>query len=135
MTTTTTNPITHLIDATLYAQVIELENVKAAQKSLEAKGKELKLAITAKMYDMPMTTKKSAKVTVDAVDDAHFFSAREVTLLFVDGSKTIQEDPLIHQLQAQGMAPDLIHKIIANSTKVGNDFTKINHKKVGEDGN
>ncbi len=136
MTTTTTNPITHLIDATLYTQVIELENIKAASKSLKAKEKELKEAITAKMFDMPMTTEKSAKAEVTIPyadwDDNHL--SREVTLLFVDGSKTIQEDPLEKQLLAHGMAPDLVHQIIANSTKVGNDYTKINHKKVGEDG-
>ena len=132
MTTTTKSikPI-HLIDATLYAQVIELENIKAASKSLKAKEDELKEAITAKMYDMEMVD-GVAKIWVDPDDDPNGIyiyplSRREITLSFQE-RKTLSKELLL----SNGVSPEIIAKSTTTS-----EYTTLRHKKVEvtEDGN
>ena len=117
---------THLIDPILYAQVIELENIKSAQKSLKAKEDELKEAITAKMYDIVMV-EGVAKVLVDYCPDLHDVAppkqpAREITLSFAE-RKTLSREKLMEH----GVSPEIIGK----STEVS-EYTVLRHKKVEE---
>jgi len=110
---------THLIDPTLYAQVIELENIKSAQKSLKAKEDELKEAITAKMYDVEMVD-GTAKVKVFDLRNSENFIPRELTLSFQE-RKTLSRERLLEN----GVSPEIIGK----STEVS-EYTVLRHKKI-----
>jgi len=128
MSTKTIMKPTHLIDPTLYAQVIELENIKAASKALKAKEEELKELITAKMYDMEMV-EGTARVVVEnelepkeGVVIVNLYVPREITLS-MSTRRTLNKESLLEN----GVSPE----VIAKSTDVS-EFTVLKHKKIEE---